>query len=332
MDRSFPAYYHNFHCLAGACPDSCCQEWTVDVDDASAVAYRMLPGPLGERLRQVLQDTDSGTVMTIENDRCPMWRQDGLCEIQARLGHDALCQVCRQFPRLRHEYGDFEELGLELSCPEAARLILTAPNQETITESVSGGYRPDYDAEIMATLRKSRAKILSFLDDPHYTVPQALAVMLLYGYEVQTELDGGQAAVLNPSELLADCSQYTGHAHMQPLFDFFKKLEILTDRWKAHLEAGPNPCRWTPIHRALARYFVNRYWLQAVWDYDLVCRVKLTITACLLISAMDGDPVETAQLFSKEIENDPDNVESILDGAYTSPALTDMALLGLLLS
>lgn len=332
MDRSFPAYYYNFRCLADACPDSCCKEWTVDVDQASAAAYRTLPGKLGDRLRLVLQDTDSGTVMTIENGRCPMWRQDGLCEIQAQLGHEALCQVCRQFPRLRHEYGDFEELGLELSCPEAARLILTAPDQAIRTESISGGYTPDYDAEIMAILRKSRANILDFLDDPHYTVPQALAVMLLYGYEVQAELDGGPAAALQPSELLVDCAQYTGSAHMQSLFDFFKNLEILTDRWKARLEAGPKPCRWMPIHRALARYFVNRYWLQAVWDYDLVCRVKLTVTACLLISAMDGDPVETAQLFSKEIENDPDNVEAILDAAYTSPALTDMALLGLLLS
>jgi len=51
----------------------------------------------------------------------------------------------------------------------------------------------------------------------------------------------------------------------------------------------------------------------------------------LLVSAMEGDPVELAQLFSKEIENDPDNVDAILDGAYTHPALTDTVLLGLLL-
>ena len=41
--------------------------------------------------------------------------------------------------------------------------------------------------------------------------------------------------------------------------------------------------------------------------------------------------METAQQFSKEIENDADNVEAILDGAYTAPALTDVALLGLML-
>ena len=81
----------------------------------------------------------------------------------------------------------------------------------------------------------------------------------------------------------------------------------------------------------MARYFILRYWLQAVSDYDLISRVKLAVSACLVIHALGGDMTQTAQAFSKEIENDPDNVEAILDGAYTSPALTDTQLLTLLL-
>ena len=86
------------------------------------------------------------------------------------------------------------------------------------------------------------------------------------------------------------------------------------------------------MSRPLAAYFIQRYWLQAVSDYDLICRAKLTIAACLLVNFMGGDFLQTAQQFSKEIENDPDNVEAILDGAYASPALTDANLLGLLLN
>lgn len=44
-----------------------------------------------------------------------------------------------------------------------------------------------------------------------------------------------------------------------------------------------------------------------------------------------GDFLETAQLFSKEIENNADNVDAILDAAYTAPAFRDDGLLGLLL-
>ena len=38
---------------------------------------------------------------------------------------------------------------------------------------------------------------------------------------------------------------------------------------------------------------------------------------------------ENAQLWSKEIENSTENVEALLDAAYTSSALTDDKLLGL---
>ena len=71
--------------------------------------------------------------------------------------------------------------------------------------------------------------------------------------------------------------------------------------------------------------------MQAVSDYDLISRVKLTVVSCILVHLLGGDPVQTAQLFSKEIENSADNVEAILDATYTHSALTDQKLLGILL-
>ena len=98
-----PDYFDRFRCIAGNCPDSCCKEWDVQVDDASAAFYRALPGALGDRLREVLRTEDGETVMTILDGRCPMWRGDGLCRIQAELGEGALCKTCREFPRLTHD-------------------------------------------------------------------------------------------------------------------------------------------------------------------------------------------------------------------------------------
>ena len=74
-----------------------------------------------------------------------------------------------------------------------------------------------------------------------------------------------------------------------------------------------------------------RYWLQAVSDFDLICRVKFMVTACILVGSLEGDFLRAAQLFSKEIENDAENVEAVLDGAYRSPALTDLNLFAILL-
>jgi len=330
MKISYPAYYEKFSCIAAACPDSCCAGWCVDVDDAAAAFYRGLPGDLGDRLRQVLKSTEDGIVMEIENGRCPMWREDGLCRIHAELGHDALCKVCREFPRLRHDYGTFTELGLELSCPEAARLILSDENWETVSKVTDGGEEPDYDGEIMGILLRTRAEFLAFLKGTTLSFPQILAVFLLYAHEVQEELDGGAQAAFCPEDCLADAKQFAQDANPQALLEFFLNLEILTDRWKMRLQSPAVAPDWNKQYKALLRYFIERYYLQAVSDYDILCRAKFAITACLLIGYLGGDFTETAQLFSKEIENDINNLEAIFDGAYAAPALTDVHLLGLL--
>ena len=327
MEVFYPKYYENFSCIAGACPDSCCKEWSVDVDADAAAFYRQLPGDLGDRLRQVLQDTPDGTVMAIENGRCPMWRTDGLCRIQAELGHDALCKVCQEFPRLTHDYGDFTELGLELSCPEAARIILSGADADILSRTVPGGEEPDYDTDAMATLQRTRTEFFAFLGSTSLPFSKILTVFLLYAHSVQEELDGGEKAALDTEVSVS------GAAHsdnFRPLQNFFLGLEILTPQWKTRLEAPAVSPKWEPGHKALLHYFILRYWLQAVSDYDIICRAKFAVAACLLIGSLGSDLTETAQLFSKEIENDPDNVDAILDGAYSHPALTDLQLLQLL--
>lgn len=332
MEVYFPEYYHRFRCIAGACPDSCCKEWAVDVDPDAAAFYRELPGDLGDELRAVLQDTDDGTIMTIRDGRCPMWRQDGLCKIQAQLGHDALCKTCREFPRLRHDYGDFVELGLELSCPEAARLILTSTDHDLLAQTQPGGEAPEYDPEIMDILRTSRAEMLVFLESRDYSLPEILAILLLHSHSLQAQLDGAEPLPFDPDICLTEAKKYAAKGDINAVFSFYAGLDILTETWRNRLHQTPADICWSDELRALVRYLIQRYWLQAVSDYDLVCRVKLILSACLLVGAMGGDPVKTAQLYSKEIENDPDNVEAILDGAYTASSLTGTNLLGLLLA
>jgi len=328
MERTIWNVYKQFRCIAQDCPDSCCQGWAVDVDETAAAYYRALPGKLGDRLRQVLKTEDGNTCMLLKNSRCPMWRQDGLCQIQVELNHEALCQVCRDYPRLYMDYGDFAEWGLELSCPEAAKLLFQGITEET--ETISSGEEPEYDSEIMIILRRSRETVLSFLEHTKLAVPQALAVTLLYAHQVQAAIDGGDFPVLQPESCLQAAKQYAGTGDIQSLFDFYANLEILTDRWK-HRLSNPEWGTWDPQLRHLILYLIRRYWLQAVWDYDLVCRIKFVVSACILINALGGETEKTAQLFSKEIENDPDNREAILDAAYSSAAFTDAGLLGLLL-
>ena len=327
-----PAYFDTFRCIAAQCPDSCCKEWEVEVDAASAAMYRQLEGPLGDRLREVLRDDpDWGTVMTIENHRCPMWRQDGLCRIQAELGHEALCKTCRDFPRLRHDYGKFQEWGLELACPEAARIILSAKDVAMTEEILPGSEPCEYDEEVMEILLRTRSEALALLGDHKYSVPQALSMLLYYGYHTQSLIDDGEAPLFCPELSLSEATNFAKPGGEQALLNVFAELEILSPQWKNRLHSPLSPAPWQEEFRNLARYFVERYWLQAVSDYDLISRVKFTVVSCILVRLLGGDLVETAQCYSKEIENSDQNVDILLDSAYTSPALTDRMLLGMLI-
>lgn len=332
MEIRYPEYYHRFACLAGACPDSCCHEWEVDVDPETAAMYRALSGPLGDRLREVLREGEDGWAsMTITADRrCPMWREDGLCRIQAELEHDALCDTCRNFPRLRHEYPDFTELGLEMSCPEAARIILNE-DPVWVTEYVEGGSGASCGEDELEVLLASREQARKLLGDHSIPTGKALAGLLLYAYQIQYSADPRDVWEFDLEDRLADVGRFLQPGDLDEILGVYRDLEILTDRWQKLLRQGTVDALWTDRHRRLARYFVDRYWLQAVSDGELALRVKFIVTSCLVIRGLGGELTETAQLYSKEIENDADNVDALLDAMDTSRALTDVRLLELLL-
>ena len=329
MEISRPSYYDEFHCIASRCPDSCCREWDVQVDEEAVRRFAQLPGSLGETLRRSLYEEEGEVYIGFSGNRCPMWREDGLCELQARFGEEALCRVCREFPRLHHDYGDFKELGLELSCPEAARILLTAQPGPMVTEEVPGGEAPGYDTGAMAVLRATRQEMLALLADPR-PLGQVLALALLYGCHAQGLLDGNPVPAFDPEAALATAREMAVPGDLPGIAEIFLGLEILTPRWR-HRLSHPEGAPLQEGCRNLMRYFVGRYWLQAVSDYDLYCRVKFMITACIVVSTLGGDFVDTAQLFSKEIENDADNMDALLDAAYDHEALTDSRLLGILL-
>ena len=321
MEIRKPDFYDSFRCIAGQCPDSCCQMWDVAVDEEKARFYRGLPGELGDRLRYFLRDEEGETYLTLEGTRCPMWREDGLCRIQAELGEEALCRTCRDFPRLRHDYGSFLELGLELSCPEAARMLLSQDRWRWVTQG-QATEEPDFDPQDMELLLSTRETAMELTQGP-----DPLTRLLLFTYHAQALLDGSPETPFMPEP----CPELEKQADLESFLQVFRELEILTPTWKQRLEC-PAPRALLPQDLSMLRYLISRYWLQAISDFDLVCRGKMAVSLVLLSCLLGGDPAETAQLLSKELENDAENMDALLDGAYTLPGLTDGNLLALIQS
>lgn len=333
MDLQYPNYYSQFHCIAGCCPDSCCKDWAVQVDLSSAAYYRALPGPTGDLLRTALTEEDGEAILSLTADgRCPMWQADGLCRLQAEYGEAALCQVCRDFPRLRHDYGSFVQLGLELSCPEAARIILSHPDPQWVTEAIPGGESPEYDENDMLTIRHGYELICGLLRESSLPFPQRLALSLLQAETVQENLDGlDSLELLDTEKALEDLFRQEHRGNIHEILRFYKGLEILTPQWLQLLN-DPSPAPWDEQNaRALARYFADRYLLQSISDYDFLGRVQFLVVSCLVIFALGGDLLRTAQLYGKEIENCAENMDALLEAIYSNPAFQMDNILGLLL-
>lgn len=182
----------------------------------------------------------------------------------------------------------------------------------------------------MEVLKATRERALVLLEDTSRDVPATLAALLLYGYQAQGELDGEEERPFDADFALESVARFAKPGDMADILTLYRSLEILTPQWEVRLNR-PAPGPWQAEYRNLARYFVERYWLQAVSDYDLAGRVKFIVVSCLVIHALGGEFAETAQLYSKEIENSTENVEALLDAAYESPAFTDDKLLGMLL-
>ena len=166
---------------------------------------------------------------------------------------------------------------------------------------------------------------------PGRPMGETLASLLLYGYQAQGQLEGEEELPFDARSALAGIRDFARPGRWQEIPEYFLSLEILTEPW-ARLLRNPRPGSWDGRTLALARYLVERYWLQAVSDFDLYCRVKFIVIFCLVTKILGGDLLHTAQLASKEIENNTENVEAILDAAYAHGAFTDEKLLGYLLA
>ena len=72
MKHYFPKYCEKFRCIANLCPDSCCRDWDVVVDDTSFDFYNTAKGEFGDRLRSLMTiDEDGDRIFIRQGEKCP---------------------------------------------------------------------------------------------------------------------------------------------------------------------------------------------------------------------------------------------------------------------
>lgn len=215
-----PDYASSFRCLAGACPDTCCKDWEIILDEDTLARYQELPGAFGDEVRAALtQDADGDTMFRLTDGHCPLLREDGLCRVQLALGEEGLCNTCRQHPRFYEEYGSTKELTLSISCPAAAKLLLEHDASVTFVSHEDGAPVSgcnDLDPERYLALRCARDTAIALVQNRSLSIFDRLGLLLLFAVRLQKLLDeaayGRLDALLAQFSSLARCRRALSHA------------------------------------------------------------------------------------------------------------------------
>lgn len=181
-----PGYYKKFKCIAEACRHSCCIGWEIDVDADAVLRYRALCD------RNILESIDfSAEAPHFElraDGRCPHLDGRGLCRIICEHGEEYLCDICREHPRFYNFSLDRCEVGLGVSCQEAARLVLESGDYLTVEEV---GER-DGEGELNGFNHVSeREKIYAVLSDLSISYSDRLLdICRRYGIDLLSDAEG----------------------------------------------------------------------------------------------------------------------------------------------
>jgi lysine-N-methylase len=139
-----PRQFDAFRCIAADCEDTCCVGWIVHVDKATYEKFQSCSdagfSPALHALVTIndYRSTDDDHArLTLNGATCP-FLSEGLCSIQSGLGEDYLPKMCATYPRVLTRAGEVVHRALDLSCPEAARVVLLNPAPMEF-------YEADYD-------------------------------------------------------------------------------------------------------------------------------------------------------------------------------------------
>ena len=190
MKHYFPKYCEKFRCIANLCPDSCCRDWDVVVDDTSFDFYNTAKGEFGDRLRSLMTiDEDGDRIFIRQGEKCPFWNSDMLCDIYINIGENHLCHTCKEFPRITQDYTVFCEHTLSFACPEAARLMLESDFDTGFATDIPQDSQTDYSTTEMNFLLSARKRTFEILSDCKMSLPERLCRLLAFNERVQNMLD-----------------------------------------------------------------------------------------------------------------------------------------------
>lgn len=357
-----PHYYKDFKCIAGACTDTCCAGWDVDVDPVSYKYYKSVKGDFGKRLKSVMVPSeDGGCTFTLNNGRCPFLNDKNLCDLYTALGEDKLCETCDEFPRFINEYGNVREIGIAPSCITAGELIFNY--KEKLTFDMEDDGKPvtnynDIDGYLYMQLLRAREVAYQIIQNDAFTVDECCLLLLEFAVRIQRHMDKERDDLIEnvvyaflEEDYLKDVlakikakhdKKDGGYAVISKYFEEFDGMEVINPDWLKCLDVQKrfvSECDAVKMeksyrefdkyyddrqfeYRQLMMYYVFRYFLDSVYDYNLVLKVKNGIIGYIILKHLDvavwhmnggvlskEEQIDMAHLYSRQFEHSYTNFE-----------------------
>ena len=366
MKIRVPEYFKDFKCIASKCEDTCCAGWGIVIDDATYDRYKNVQGEFGDILRSEIVHEAGENIFVLKGNNCPFLNEEKTCDIYINIGEENLCYTCQQYPRYTEEFGSLREVGISLSCPEAARIMLNNSKKVEFELSenneVVSSYN-DINAQLFIELLQSRKIVMDIIQDRTIDLRKRAVVALLFVDEIQEKIDESEIKEIKYvrekysdkfflEELLEKLEEYKDNEgikydNIQKYFNVFRDLKHITpddplglnDALRYFWQTDEDEELYIIKHRQFEEYykdklykfenilvyFVFRYFMKAVFDYDILAKIKTALVSYMIIRELavvryienneftDEDMVDIAHTYSKDIEHLEENIEALAE-------------------
>lgn len=185
-------------------------------------------------------------------------------------------------------------MGVSFSCPVASDMMWTLTEPMSFVDELNDlpPELNEIDAQTYFYLSKARKKAFDIVQDRSLPIYQRLINLLDFGVEIQQDLE-----------------EYKEGEDPITFFDVFRNPELINPQWLERVDNGSaKPVSNKVFNETIASYFIFRYFLTAVNDYDVLSKIKMAVIGVLIVTYF-GEDSWTIHLWSKETEHSQYNMD-----------------------
>lgn len=220
-------YYNKFRCSGSECEDHCCKGWAITIDKKTFKTYKNLKNnEFSKKLKSsIVKNKNSvGTNnygrFKLVDGTCPLFSEEGLCEVYLNIGEENMCNTCKVYPRMYNKVNDRIEVSITLSCIEVAKNILL--DEKPIEFNLDNGNTPksglfkvidknNESSYLIKSFDEIREFCIGLIQERKYNIEERLAILGLFIKNL-SEVDNKALVtnLINEYKNRISCSLYDG--------------------------------------------------------------------------------------------------------------------------